>query len=247
LRFHRSEIVVLLVSSDQPHKKRGRFPRMPLNENWWRLESHWNHEAPTNTRKVSLKLSRHPDDILVYQSGAAWSYRALFWPNWRCKVSPLLSQIMGHARFFFWLSKKNKPVTIRAVGRLPIYAPISDRRRLETHWNREALTNTRKVSLKLSRYPDDILAISKRYVPVLVKSLLTVHSLVNNPYRFSLVFQTIEPLSFTNPATAWCSCCFVHLCPMTFFQVSPLRMIDIITIIHNTHAHPCCIIFQAGL
>ena len=26
LRFHRSEIVVLLVSSDQPHKKRGRFP-----------------------------------------------------------------------------------------------------------------------------------------------------------------------------------------------------------------------------
>ena len=70
LRFHRSEIVVLLVSSDQPHKKRGRFPRMPLNENWWRLESHWNHEAPTNTRKVSLKLSRHPDDILVYQSGA---------------------------------------------------------------------------------------------------------------------------------------------------------------------------------
>jgi hypothetical protein len=67
LRFHRSEIVVLLVSSDQPHKKRGRFPRMPLNENWWRLESHWNHEAPTNTRKVSLKLSRHPDDILAYQ------------------------------------------------------------------------------------------------------------------------------------------------------------------------------------
>ena len=88
---------------------------------------------------------------------------------------------------------------------------------------------------------------TRRISTLLVKSLSTVHSLVNNPYRFSLVFQTIEPLSFTNPATAWCSSCFVHLCPMTFFQVSPLRMIDIIAIIHNTHAHPCCIIFQTGL
>ena len=134
--------------------------------------------APRSTNRCSLRQLR------AYQNGAAWSHRALFWPNWRCKISHMLSQIVGHTR---------------------------------------------------------------RITTLLVKSLLTVHSLVNNPYRFSLVFHAIEPLSFTNPATAWCSCCFVHLCPMTFFQVSPLRMIDIIAIIHNTHAHPCCIILQAGL
>ena len=66
-------IVVLLASSEKPvfKVKRGRLPRMPLNKNWRRFETHWNRKSLTNTRKVSLKLSRHLDDILACFEGSA--------------------------------------------------------------------------------------------------------------------------------------------------------------------------------
>ena len=103
-------------------EKRGRLPPMPLNENWggWSLTE--TSKALTNTRKVSLILSRHLDDILAFwrqclHTGCFRLVEFCKWfeyaetlthkrtsLRWWCKVTFMLSQIVGQASKIFFYS-----------------------------------------------------------------------------------------------------------------------------------------------
>ena len=59
---------------------------------------------------------------------------------------------------------------------------------------------------------------------------------------FALILLAVVPFSLAQHATTWCTCRFVHLGPMAFGQLEPVRMFHQLTVNHSHLAVKWCVI-----